>query len=147
MSQGVLTCLLVVYRLICYIYVKLYVNQDHRVCSRLHLTPSNPTSSVHPYHPQQVSSYPLINVLTVFKCFMGGIQVESCQLLYQSLVINKQHLNDWLLISRFTKQFPSKVFHKHFMCFKTPYYTVHFTLYVSFQTHLQLCFKQMFLYT
>ena len=88
------------------------------MCSRLHLTPSGPTSSVHPYHPQQVSSYPLINVLTIFKCFMGGIQVESCYLLYQSHVINKQHSNDLLLISRFTKQFPSNDFHKHFICLK-----------------------------
>ena len=31
--------------------------------------------------------------------------------------------------------------------FKTLYYTVHITLYVTFQTYLQLCFKQMFLYT
>ena len=68
----------------------------------------------------------------------GGIQVESCYLLYQSHVINKQHLNDLPLISRFTKQFSSNDVHKHFICFKTPYYTVHFTLYVLFQTYLQL---------
>ena len=82
------------------------------------MTPSSHTSSVHPYHPQQVSSYPLINVLTIFKCFMGVIQVESCYLLYQSHVINKQHSNDLLLISRFTKQFPSNDFHKQFICLK-----------------------------
>ena len=50
--------------------------------------------------------------------FYGGIQVESCYLLYQSHVINKQHSNDLLLISRFTKQFPSNDFYKHFICFK-----------------------------
>ena len=48
----------------------------------------------------------------------GGIQLQSCYLLYQSHVINKQHSNDLLLISRFTKQFPSNDFHKHFICLK-----------------------------
>lgn len=50
--------------------------------------------------------------------FYGGIQVESRYLLYQSHVINKHHSNDLLLISRFTKQFPSNDFHKHFICLK-----------------------------
>ena len=109
------------------------------MCLSLHLTPS--TCPILPYdnspfnssHLLQVSSYPLTNVLNYFKCFMGGIQVKSCYLLCQSHVISKldyitYYINHmwliyniqkiWLLISRFTKQFPSNDFYKHFICFK-----------------------------
>ena len=48
----------------------------------------------------------------------GGIQVELCQLIYLSHVINMQHSDDLLHVSRFTKQFPSNDFYKHFICFK-----------------------------
>ena len=85
--------------------------------------------------------------------FYGGIQVELCLLLYQSHVINKQHSNDWLLISRFTKQFPSNDFYKHFICFKlliTLYiFSVHYlsNLFITvFQTNVSLysnCFIKL----
>ena len=78
--------------------------------------------------------------------FYGGDTSRIMLVLYQSHAINKlnyasYYINHmwliyniqkiWLLISRFTKQFPSNDFYKHFICFKL-LITLYFLLCISY---------------